>query len=111
MQRAGKTFCVDTDFSLTEKLDEWDEKAEFVFGYDAMPNLIEIAEALPEAQWERLERPPKYEVKTRARGRRPNVKAEIVRENKYLNIRLKHEEVAEFDYRPSINTAHFRIFT
>lgn len=91
----------DTDFSLTEKLDEWDEKAEFVFGYDARPNLIEIAEGLAEARWERLKRPPKYEVKTRARGRRPNVKAEIVRGKGYLNIGLRHEEVAEFDYRPS----------
>jgi hypothetical protein len=105
IERVGRRFKRillrgDTDFSLTEKLDEWDEKAEFVFGYDAMPNLIEIAEGLAEACWERLERAPKYEVKTQARGRRPNVKAAIVRENGYLNLRLRHEEVAEFDYRP-----------
>ena len=39
----------DTDFSQTERLDGWDEDGvSFVFGFDAMPNLYEIVENLPE---------------------------------------------------------------
>jgi len=91
----------DTDYSLTWKFDEWSEKADFVFGYDAMANLVEIAQALPKSGWERLSRPPKYEVKTQERTRRENVKERIVRENGYKNIRLVREDVAEFDYRPT----------
>ena len=32
----------DTDFSLTEHLDRWDERCKFVFGLDAYPNLVGI---------------------------------------------------------------------
>lgn len=40
----------DTDFSQTTQLDRWDEDSvEFVFGMDAMPNLVELAENLPGA--------------------------------------------------------------
>jgi hypothetical protein len=91
----------DTDFSLTYKFDEWSEKADFVFGYDAMPNVVAIAEALPESTWKPLARRPKYEVKTKPRGRRRNVKAEIVKEKGYKNIRLVCEDVAVFSYRPT----------
>ena len=53
----------DTDFSLTEYLDKWDEAADFVFGYDAYPNMVEMAEALSQSDWTRLERRPKYKVR------------------------------------------------
>ncbi len=91
----------DTDFSLTYKFDEWSEKADFVFGYDATANLVAIAEGLPDSAWEPLQRRPKYTVKTKPRGRRKNVKAEIVKEKEYKNLRLVCEHVAEFSYRPT----------
>ena len=53
----------DTDFTQTEHLDRWDEAGvQFVFGIDAMPNLYEFAENLPESAWKRLQRPARYEV-------------------------------------------------
>ena len=91
----------DTDFSLTRKFDEWSEKADFIFGYDASPAMIARAEALPDSAWTRLERRAKYEVKTVERTRPENVKERIVRENGYKNIRLRCEDVAEFDWRPT----------
>ena len=95
------TFRGDTDFSQTTRLDGWHElHRRFVFGMDAMPNLVQIANELPACVWQPLPRPPKYEVKTVPRGRRENVKEEIVRENGYKNIRLLGEDVAEFSYRP-----------
>ena len=92
----------DTDFTQTEHLDRWDEEGvQFVFGIDAMPNLYEIAEKLPENAWRRLQRRPKYEVKTEPRGRRENVKEKIVQQREFENIKLVGEHVAEFEYRPA----------
>ncbi len=67
----------DTDFSQTQHLDRWNrDGVQFVFGYDAMPNMVEKADSLPESTWQRLERQPRYEVKTEPRTPRENVKAE-----------------------------------
>ena len=90
----------DTDFSLTEHLDRWDERSKFVFGLDARQNLVSMAQRLSKGQWEALERKPKYEVKTQERQRPQNVKERIVRERGFKNIRTVSEQVAEFDYQP-----------
>ena len=91
----------DTDFPKTEHLDRWDEQGvSFVFGIDAMTNLYDIAERLPNNAWERLTRPTRYEVKTTPRERPENIKEQIVIEREFKNIRLVNEYVAEFDYRP-----------
>ena len=100
----------DTDFSQTEHLDGWDKQGRrFIFGIDAMANLVELAQDLPETDWDRLERPAKYEVKTVPRERPDNVKERIVRERKFKNIRLKSEEVAEFPYRPGACKKTYRM--
>ena len=93
----------DTDFSQTQHLDRWHALpgVHFIFGYDAMPNLTELADALPTTAWKPLARPARYEVKTEPRKRPDKVKDRIVRERKFDVLRLKSEEVAEFDYRPS----------
>jgi hypothetical protein len=91
----------DTDFSLTGNFDRWDERGVgFVFGYDAKKNLIDMADALPESRWKRLQRPLRYEVKTEERRRPQNVKEQVVKQREFENIRLDSEQVAEFDYRP-----------
>ena len=96
-------FRGDTDFTQTQHLDRWDdEEGSFLFGIDAMPNLVDLAESLVEKDWERLVRPPKYEVKTQPLGKRENVKEKIVEERGYRNLVLEHEDVAEFEcYRPT----------
>lgn len=100
----------DTDFTQTRHLDRWDDQGvRFVFGIDAMPNLIRIATELPESQWETLERPPKYEVNTEPRERPENVKERIVFEREYENIRLESEQVAEFEYRPTNCKKTYRV--
>jgi hypothetical protein len=104
-RRAGfRRICFrgDTAFSQTRHLDGWDAAGDvsFYFGYDATPNLKNIAENLPESAWTRLERPAKYEVKTAPREKPANVKREVVRERGYLHLELKSEQVAEFAYRP-----------
>ncbi len=48
----------DTDFSQTTHLDRWHaDEVEFVFGMDAMPNLVALAEDLPDSAWKELKRP------------------------------------------------------
>ena len=91
----------DTAFTQTGELDRWDtDGVEFIFGIDAMPNLVEYAENLPKSAWNPLNRPAKHEVKTQPRQRPENVKELIVRQREFENIRLVGEEVAEFSYRP-----------
>ena len=91
----------DTDFSLTHNFDRWDERAGFVFGYDAKQNLVEMADALPEGCWKPLKRPARYEVKTKERQRPQNVKDQLVKKREFESIRLGSEQVAEFNYRPT----------
>lgn len=90
----------DTDFSLTEHLDRWDQKVKFVLGYDARKNLVALAEQLADSAWAPFERPARYEIQTEPRTRAENVKERVVRERGYKNIRLNSEQVAEFDYQP-----------
>ncbi len=101
----------DTDFTQTRHLDRWDAdgRIQFVFGIDAMSNLKELADRLPQNAWKRLDRPARYEVKTKPRARPRNVKESIVVQRGYENIRLVDEEVAEFDYRPTACKRPYRL--
>jgi len=99
----------DTDFSLTEHFDKWDERCKFVFGIDARKNLIAKAESISEEKWGVLERKPKYKVKTKERKRPDNVKERIVKEREFKNIRTVSEHVAEFDYRPGKCKKTYRV--
>jgi hypothetical protein len=92
----------DTDFTQTAKLDEWDEQGVgFIFGIDAMSNLVAMANGLPESAWKPLVRRPKYAVQTEERARPGNVKERIVREREFENIRLRSEDLAEVGYQPT----------
>lgn len=91
----------DTDYTLTGELDRWDkEGTKFIFGMDAHAKVVGLAASLPEAAWTLLERPPKYEIKTKPRPKRDRVKEQVVREKGYTNQVLKSESVAELEYRP-----------
>jgi Transposase DDE domain group 1 len=101
----------DTDFSQTEHLDRWnaDRRVRFIFGYDAMPKIVAIAEQLPERAWKKLERPLRYTVKTQPRQRPDHVKERIVVARQFENQRLQSEEVAEFHYRPTACRETYRL--
>ncbi len=103
-------FRGDTAFSQSERLDGWDaEGITFYFGFKAMPNLKEIADNLPQKAWKTLERPAKYEVRTKPRRKPENVKQRVVREREFETLRLQGEAVAEFDYRPTECRKTFRM--
>lgn len=103
-------FRGDTDFSQTAYLDKWDNEGKtFVFGINAMGNLVEMAENLSESAYTELSRPAKYTVKTQPRSKPVNIKEEIVRHRGYKNIRLCSEQTGEFEYRPVKCSKSYRI--
>lgn len=99
----------DTDFSLTAHFDKWDKRCNFVFGMDANPKLVSIADSLSNRRWNPLFRKSKYEVQTKNRRRPDNVKEQIVKERGYKNIKTTSEHVAEFDYRPGKCKKTYRV--
>jgi hypothetical protein len=100
----------DTDFSQTRYLDGWDDQdVTFLFGIQRSQPLYEIAANLPEEAWRPLSRPAKYEVATKERARRPNVKEQVVVDRGFLNIRTDAERVASFEYRPTACGRSYRV--
>jgi hypothetical protein len=99
----AKRVCLrgDTDFALTAHFDQWARQVDFVLGTDNIAALRTRAEALDPSAWTRLHRPAPYENKTgTTRARRPNRKQHVVAQRGYLNLKLNHEDVAEFSYQP-----------
>lgn len=72
----------DTDFYLTAHLDRWAEIVDFLFGADAYPALVRLAEGLAEARYGRLKRKSEYTVNTQERDRPENVEEQIVEQLK-----------------------------
>lgn len=109
----ARRICVrgDTDFSLTAHFDRWAEKVDFIFGMDATAALRSRAEGLEAAQWQPLKRKARYETLTDEKRQRfqEDEKARIVREREYVNLKLKHEEVAEFEYQPKKCQRAYRV--
>ena len=100
----------DTDFCLTAHFDDWAERVDFVFGMDNSTALRSRAEALPETAWRRLHRPAPYTNATgQVRARRTDVKAAIVTEREYTDLRLNYEDVAEFTYSPGKCARAYRV--
>lgn len=99
----------DTDFSLTENFDRWDARCRFVFGINAMPNLVEVAKGLSQGAFAPLLRKPKYTVQTTPRKKPAKVKPKIVKTRNFKTIHLMTEEVAEFTYRPGKCKKTYRI--
>jgi hypothetical protein len=100
----------DTDFTQTKHLDRWDDAGDvrFVFGIDAMPKLVALAEGLPEAAYSFLERPV-APIKTVPRQRPQRHKAGIVHERGFETIHTLEEMIAEFPYCPVACTRDYRL--
>ena len=101
----------DTDFTQTKHLDRWDdaEDVRFIFGFDAHPKLVALAQDLAEDAYSYLERRPKYQIKTVPRQQPERVKAGIVQARGYETIHTMEEWVAEFDYRPVACKKSYRL--
>jgi Transposase DDE domain group 1 len=100
----------DTDYSLTGQFDRWDsDGVRFVFGYDAMPNLIERADGAEDAMYHELVTGAERAIATKARRRPAKVKDDIVRERGYKVLRQKAEDVVEFSYRPTKCRRDYRV--
>ena len=100
----------DTDFSQTEYLDGWDaDGVRFVFGYDAHKSLVKRADQVDEAEYRRLEREANRVFEGKRRAKQPRIKEQIVRARGFNNLVLSHEDLAEFDYRPTKAAKSYRM--
>jgi Transposase DDE domain group 1 len=101
----------DTDFSQSQHLDGWDAypRVRFIFGFDAVQKLQDIADNLPENAWRSLKRPVRHQTKTQPRQRPENVKDRVVKQREFETLRLQSEDVAEFEYRPTLCSKSYRM--
>ena len=101
----------DTDFSQTKHLDRWDNARDirFIFGIDAIPNLVALAEDLPEDAYSLPGTPTEVSDQDEPRQQPERVKAGIVQARGYETIRTVEEWVAEFDYRPVACKKSYRL--
>jgi hypothetical protein len=100
----------DTDFTQTTHLDRWDDAGDirFLFGIDARPNLVALAQQLPESAFSVLER-PKAPIKTTPRQRPERHKQRIVEERGFETLHTLEEAVAEFSYQPVACKRAYRV--
>jgi hypothetical protein len=83
-----------------------DEAYLTALGAQRMPNLVQIAENLPDSAWKELKRNQgRVNKPGQTRARRPNYKEQFVVKKGYTNKRLEQEFVAEFDDRPTAVSA------
>jgi hypothetical protein len=100
----------DTDFTQTKQLDRGDQTdVRFIFGIDAMPNLIARAEGLPAELYSELERPARSTIKTVPRQARERHRERIVSERRFDTLKRIGEEIAEFEYRPVACKKTYRV--
>jgi hypothetical protein len=101
----------DTDFTQTTHLDRWHEQGDvkFIFGMDVTQHRLAYLDDLDPVAWTPLERPARYQVRTKPRERRDRVKQQVVDERRYHDKRLEREEVAETKYRPLACKREYRM--
>lgn len=100
----------DTDFSMTENLDRWDDDSvRFVLGYKAYKPLKARADGIPDAEFQLLVRKAEEILGKQSRAKQPRVKEELVRERGYKNLVLESEELAEFHYSPGKSEKTYRM--
>lgn len=101
----------DTDFSQCGHLDGWDAypRVRFIFGFNAVEKLRDMADNLPENAWRPLKRPARHHAKTQPRQRPENVKDRVVKQREFETLRLQSEDVAEFEYRPTVCSKTYRM--
>lgn len=102
----------DTEFAQTKHFDRWDaDNVGFIFGYRAMANMKAKAATFEEDDYTRLERRAKraFVAQDDQRAKQPRIKAAIVKERRYKTLRLKTEDIAEFEYSPGACKRSYRV--
>lgn len=100
LSRRARLLRKDVQYATPTNLPWDDDGIRFLFGYDAKPNLVDIAASLGNEGWKPLRRLHPAEPKTARRSKRPNYKQHVIKEKEYLDKRLIGEWITEFDYQP-----------
>jgi hypothetical protein len=97
----------DTAFSLTAHFDAWtSDRVRFVFGYNASQGMKSRADAVPDDEYRELVRQATQCFKRR---KQPRVKEQVVRLKEYKNLKLRREDVAEFQHQPGKSKRPYRM--
>jgi len=101
----------DTAFSQVANFDRWTQDGvRFVFGFDAVPLLVETAELLTNEEYRELVRKADAALdEVQRRAKQPRAKEAVVQEKEYLNLRLLKEEIAEFEHQPTKAKRSYRM--
>jgi Transposase DDE domain group 1 len=100
----------DTDFALTVNFDRWDaDGVQFVFGYDARPNLVAAAKGTDDEMYHELVTRAERVIKTNPRRRPAKLKRAVVKERGFKVLRTAGEDVCEFNYRPVACRRDYRV--
>lgn len=99
----------DTAFSQTSELDRWTaDGIRCVLGFRASTQVIDKAEEAP-GSWKKLQRPARYTVATEPRAKSVDHRQQLVKENEYLNLRLRSEEIKEIRHTPTAAKGEYRV--
>jgi hypothetical protein len=99
----------DTDFSMSEYLDQWDDAGvRFVLGHDANPPFVDRAENQHPDDYVALVRKARQAF-SEPRTKKPRIKEQIVRERGYLNKRVLAEDTVEFEHKPYRAKKSYRV--
>lgn len=99
----------DTAFSQTSELDRWTEDGiRCVLGFRACKQVIDKAYTEP-GSWKKLDRPARYTVATEPRSKQTDHRQQLVKDNRYLNLRLQSEEIKEIRHSPTAAKSEYRV--
>ena len=101
----------DTDFSQTTHLDGWDSMGvvKFVFGMDASPKLVGLADLIADDDWRLLARDSRFVDEDDEREKARRFKEEVIKERGFRHLELECEHYAEFPYRPVACDRDYRL--
>lgn len=96
----------DSAYYLTEYLDEWSERVDFIFSVDSFEKYIDKAESIKNKGWDELHR---LEKDMERDHRHENVKEKVIIERNFKQIKQRTEYVSEYRNRPSKSKKEYRM--
>lgn len=96
----------DSAYYLTNYLDEWSKKVDFIFSVDSYEKYIDKAESIKNKGWNEVSR-PKKEIKRD--HRHENVKEAVIVKRNFKQIKQRAEYVSEYRSKPSNSKKEYRM--
>lgn len=96
----------DSAYYLTEYLDEWSKRVDFIFSVDSFEKYIDKAENIKNKGWDEL---PRLEKEVVRDHRHENVKEKVIKDRNFTQIKQRTEYVSEYRSKPSKSKKEYRM--